>query len=442
MGELIGPPKRDFDQPKIHERRSSNPLSLEDLGAGEAFYVSAEAGIDRAESYCYNVVSIVPLSTEPAPHSPQPVRLAIVFRFFCGIMAVTIIGVVILSRLFYKELGLSRGFEFDKIALLLLASGFISLGLLLRRLKPELALLGVSLLTGIAMLMVGALVMRVDLAGMVKESVLSLVVRERKPNIYAPDERYGYRLRPSARDVARSFDFEVVYAIDDQGYRVTPTPPSRKGTVVIVGCSYTFGDGVEDDATYPYLLGSKYWPDFKVINAAVSGWGPAQVYLRIEEILAKEPEPRLIVYAMIPDHQHRSHFRLPVTEGVQRRLEYVDDRFVLIDRKVKTSEPDAGWVEKEIQWNISLILGMARLCREKGVMMAIVLLQDFGRYHPDLIYALGKSAIPVLDLTRLTYERFTHDSHPNPADHRRIAQALHSSVLTAMLYGSETGAPK
>jgi hypothetical protein len=40
-----------------------------------------------------------------------------------------------------------------------------------------------------------------------------------------------------------------------------------------------------------------------------------------------------------------------------------------------------------------------------------------------------------VDLTRIRYERFAHDPHPNAADHRRMADAISRSVIADMLYG-------
>jgi len=72
---------------------------------------------------------------------------------------------------------------------------------------------------------------------------------------------------------------------------------------------------------------------------------------------------------------------------------------------------------------------MHRTCEQHHVPFAVLLLQDHGNYPPELAHALGEDRITIVDLTRLRYERFTHDYHPNAADHRRIANAIDASAI-------------
>ena len=137
---------------------------------------------------------------------------------------------------------------------------------------------------------------------------------------------------------------------------------------------------------------------------------------------------------MIPDDQFRSHLREPVSRGVTERLEFVDGALCMkpvTEGAAPTVTPEL--VERELEMNRTLLARMNRACADRGVPFAILLLQDEGRYPPDLIYGLAHEGIPIVDLTRIKYERFPHDYHPSAADHRRIAQAVSSSRIAAMI---------
>jgi hypothetical protein len=353
------------------------------------------------------------------------------------IAIVTTLGLLVaifFARIFYKQWHISRGFEFDKLAIIAMSAALLALALARRRLGARTMLLGVAGLVAASLGLLGCLLASVDVAGRLKALTSAIVYRAHTAAIFDHDDRYGYVLRPNARDRERAFDYDVTYTIDATGRRVTPSPKSPRATILLAGDSFTFGIGVEDQETYPYLLGAEYWPDVKVVNAGVSGWGVAQAYLTIGDALARKPLPDAIVYAMIPDDQFRSHLREPITPGVARRLELVDGALQMtpaVERAAPTITPEL--VERELEMNRVLLAQMNRACADRGVPFALLLLQDEGRYPPDLIYGLAHEGIPIVDLTRIRYDRFPHDYHPNVADHRRIAKAVSASRIAAMI---------
>jgi hypothetical protein len=163
--------------------------------------------------------------------------------------------------------------------------------------------------------------------------------------------------------------------------------------------------------------------------------GMPQSYQAIADLLAKAPPPAAIVYQMIPDDIYRSYLRAPVTTGVRRRLEFVDGQFVMRDVQPGPPPPvTPELVEREVRMASDLLLAMQALCARQRVPFAVLLLQDNGSYPPDIIYALGEHQVPTVVLTRLLYERFTHDYHPNAANHRRIAAGIASSKIRDMVY--------
>ena len=75
--------------------------------------------------------------------------------------------------------------------------------------------------------------------------------------------------------------------------------------VAFLGCSFTFGTGVEARDTMVWRLNDKY-SDVTFDNWGVSGWGTAQMYLRMQDLLSREKYD-LIVYNAIFDHMFRTY---------------------------------------------------------------------------------------------------------------------------------------
>ncbi|MEL6404757.1 MAG: SGNH/GDSL hydrolase family protein [Chloroflexota bacterium] len=70
--------------------------------------------------------------------------------------------------------------------------------------------------------------------------------------------------------------------IDERGNRATPTVNSPDCTIAIVGDSVTFGIGVSDDATYPYLL-SNVFPQIQFINTGKPGYDSTNLSRVVED---------------------------------------------------------------------------------------------------------------------------------------------------------------
>ena len=79
---------------------------------------------------------------------------------------------------------------------------------------------------------------------------------------HASDPVLGYGPNPSARKVAsrRMKDDEVIYDVlysrDEEGRRITPDRGDKADTAVLLfGCSFTVGDGLNDRETFAWRLG-------------------------------------------------------------------------------------------------------------------------------------------------------------------------------------------
>jgi len=80
----------------------------------------------------------------------------------------------------------------------------------------------------------------------------------------------------------------------------TPTP-----AIVFLGCSFTFGQGVNDTETLPYRVGASR--NVPTLNLGGIGYGIHQVYkIFLDKFATANNTGRLFIYILIPDHVLRA----------------------------------------------------------------------------------------------------------------------------------------
>jgi hypothetical protein len=269
--------------------------------------------------------------------------------------------------------------------------------------------------------------------------------------IYAAHPRYGWSHVPGAVGKHEFVDFDVVYTIDSDGFRVTDSPPKATKEVLCLGCSVTFGHGVSDSEAYPAILGRQYWTDIKVRNGAVNAWGTAQAYLFAEDYLASHKAPALVLYSWGPYHLERNYRRkrwLEILSQSGRKNPYFEiegDR--LCYRGLAGSEdglpssPALRATEADV--SAHLLTGIGQLCREHGSRFVVLLLPT--RFPNPVEDALTneiagevrRKGLECFDLGKCTQgqsrERlyFAHDPHPQAPWHELIAQAIAETLPLA-----------
>jgi hypothetical protein len=146
-----------------------------------------------------------------------------------------------------------------------------------------------------------------------------------------PDSQYRHRVTHARETIC-----DVVYTINGEGHRGVSPQSGGGPTLVLLGCSYTFGFGVADEDTLESrLLACR--PDLRIYNFAAGGFGTHQMLAnlesgRVERICGEAP--RYVVYQMIPDHVRRAtgrtfqHWHSPqyrLVEGRAVRNGFQDD---------------------------------------------------------------------------------------------------------------------
>jgi hypothetical protein len=125
------------------------------------------------------------------------------------------------------------------------------------------------------------------------------------------DPTLGYA--PTPGFASRDNHWGTVVSIDGDGMRRNGTnpPPPGERVIAVVGDSFTFGDQVDDDATWPAQLEVSMQQPVK--NGGVFGYSLTQAVLRAEAMLDMFPVETLIV-SFIPDDLTRSEYSKRYTQ--------------------------------------------------------------------------------------------------------------------------------
>ncbi len=128
------------------------------------------------------------------------------------------------------------------------------------------------------------------------------------------DPILGHRRAPnyskrSTKTIDGQTSYSVTYTTDSSGYRVTPEPvnPADDTCLIFLGCSFTFGDGVDDEDSMPWQVAKI--SNRRSFNLGVSGYGPHHMLAAVEFDLLPDLQDcsrKVAVYQAIEDHVSRA----------------------------------------------------------------------------------------------------------------------------------------
>jgi hypothetical protein len=130
-----------------------------------------------------------------------------------------------------------------------------------------------------------------------------------------PDPDLGYRggkgpLTCRVKNVSNNqVIYDITYNINENGFRITPDANSSGESIVFFGGSYTLGEGVKGNETFPYFVLKNLDYRFNIVNMGWHGWGPHQMLRLIEsEILKKAVQGKIhaAIYQTVIWHATRS----------------------------------------------------------------------------------------------------------------------------------------
>lgn len=104
--------------------------------------------------------------------------------------------------------------------------------------------------------------------------------------------------------------YDVTYTIDADGLRIAAgfdENPHDNRCMLFFGCSFTFGEGVDDHEAMPYVAGTL--ANLRAYNFGFPGYGPHQMLAAVEHGMVErivDCRPRWIIYQALPTHVARA----------------------------------------------------------------------------------------------------------------------------------------
>ena len=264
-------------------------------------------------------------------------------------------------------------------------------------------------------------------------------------------------------------EFVTKVSHDSHGFRgaeVSPTPAPGRTRILVLGDSFAYGVGVEDDETFSAVLARRD-PTLDVINAGVNGYGTNQQLLLLRD-QGRQLQPDVVLVAFFWNdaaNNLHSHVRfrledgklvyptpldLPAEEIVAPRrpvlrqsytYRFASDRLKVLGFRLKglLGRPQAAsWLregEHAEAWELAfaLLREVNRVATEAGARMALVIIPDQVQVHPGfetvglteddyqvqdrLLRFAKQEGVPAIDL--LPALRADHAAHGELLYYRR-----------------------
>ncbi|MBX7182157.1 MAG: SGNH/GDSL hydrolase family protein [Bacteroidia bacterium] len=272
--------------------------------------------------------------------------------------------------------------------------------------------------------------------------------------VFQPDSTLGYALKPGTYRFYYPDSTFWTATIDQNHHRITTHKPiSAKQSIYILGCSFTFGSGLEDSSTFPYLL-QQNTNTYRVLNLGVGGYGIAQAYLELQKLPLDSNDK--VVYAFIGEH-HQRYTQQAFKKLLPSKAELQPYQFVQLNENLQPVYFKFNYHPLPLisysaflnliddQWIIHLdktklnktiaqkaLVEMNQLCRKKGVQFVFMTLQK-----DQEIMEMGKfcmaNQIPFLDasldLNLAEYNLQPYDDHPNAKANRYYKNKLYDLIF-------------
>jgi hypothetical protein len=150
-------------------------------------------------------------------------------------------------------------------------------------------------------------------------------VKNERNNFFMEDSMIGHRIRPNCKNErytkmkGNDTIYDVSYSSDKYGRRASDrsflydmqiVKDRDKKHAVFLGCSFTFGEGLIYNSTFPFLFENIH-PDYNSYNYGVNGYGPHQICFLFNDGIniinneAVQEDSGFCLYSYIDDHLNR-----------------------------------------------------------------------------------------------------------------------------------------
>tara|TARA_B100000508_G_scaffold141097_1_gene147071 strand:+ start:178973 stop:180043 length:1071 start_codon:yes stop_codon:yes gene_type:complete len=279
-------------------------------------------------------------------------------------------------------------------------------------------------------------------------------------NAFVGDARYGIKLNPGTYEITLNNKVSFSTTHDQNNRRIVSDESYQDADIIFLGCSFTYGYGVDNDECFPSLIQQELSSEV-VSNFGVPGYGTIQSLLQLQEYL-KEHSPSLVLLNFSSLHFMRNtlsqEFRSNLRIGYRHSSKDVDTRLekarfpymrecgtevkYVSWKEMYTNWPGRDW-SASVNWMQSLIdrykdeglnslkvsaciiEEMNVICREKGVGFGIVFLDSTPEVNQLKEMLEGISTLDMkFDFKSSKYTNLPYDSHPNQKGNKLIASRI------------------
>lgn len=247
-----------------------------------------------------------------------------------------------------------------------------------------------------------------------------------------PDPILAIRGAPNRRIKIQQRQFEFEFTLDEDGRRVIPPPRNsiHAPEIWFLGCSVTFGWGVNDDEAFVSRLAGSAWTNYKVRNLSLAGAGTTYAHRVLQEELKKR-RPSVVFYGWIDDQARRNYRRKSFWQDLSNvafihfELEGGRPTFVGIEPPERCNLPDGPELDQyEVDLSYALLKDMDRLCSEHGATLIVLAYQSGHGAIRNVIDDVNLRAIDLSSTSPMDVIPF--EGHPTRYWHQDVARLLSS----------------
>lgn len=301
------------------------------------------------------------------------------------------------------------------------------------------------------------LIRKMHVRHVLKINKITTLTKSEPSPLYVYDSVHGYTIKPGVYkqtymkwDYPKSKPFTFKITILEDGSRFVGTRELEKGAgktnIQIYGDSHIFGEGVNDEQTFAYLLQQKH-PNTHVRLFAIGGYSLSNAYIDFQKIKFKLTEKDIVILGY-GDYYRRRHVASP-----KRLKEYGKKmaHFSSSPKHVRVELDDSGnlkfglvplFCEDSVQYceqkepeedymnrvSAKLINEIAKNTRAK-----VYLLFISGSKSDPLLKMLDPSITVVSGLSEdIDYEFqdviMDYDKHPGPYWHYTMFSQIHDQI--------------
>lgn len=295
------------------------------------------------------------------------------------------------------------------------------------------------------------------------------------PNAFSGNDSLGIVLNPGTFNIVlnNKVRFQTTHTRDGLREVIRPDSLRRDSEIAVMGCSFTYGYGVNDNETAVSILQKKY-PKYKFDNYGVIGYGTLQSYFQLEQLIENEQAPDIIILNFASDHLERNalskKFRRAMKIGFDRSLSTAREMMIsaqfpyLTDAGAEISyehwnELYEDWWGREnlasvnfIQTQYDLLSDKSRdlvgistdaidrlrqRCAEKDIKFVVMLLDDTESIRKLESELRARDIITQqvgFDFNSPEFTNVPHDIHPNARGQQLIAKRLEEMLKKEFLH--------